>query len=150
MIRYFAGDLSPTMGPRFWKPFNPKTILTSCRHNYLEIFSLSISAEKAQKILSPVPYQQGFHFFSPDDHYSGETATSLCSFLSDLHHLDIQLIRFHFERGDFQKWLRTTIDDEELAGRIDNLDKTAPDEPMRQQLAGIVQKRISELQLIDT
>jgi hypothetical protein len=63
--------------------------------------------------------------------------------------LDIQLIRFHFERRDFQKWLRTTIGDEELAQRIDNLDKTAPDEPIRQQLSEMVQKRISELQLID-
>jgi hypothetical protein len=62
----------------------------------------------------------------------------------------MQSIRFHFERGDFQKWLRTTIGDKELAGRIDNLDKTVPDEPMRQQLAEIMQKRISELQLIDT
>jgi hypothetical protein len=111
---------------------------------------LSINTEEAQKILSPVPYQQGFHFFMPDGHYSGETATSLCSFLSDLKHLDIQSIRFHFDRGDFQKWLRTTIGDEELAGRIDNLDKTVPEETMRQQLAGIMQKRISELQLIDT
>jgi hypothetical protein len=109
-----------------------------------------MNAEKAQKLLSPVPYAQGFHFFAPDGHYSGETATSLSSFLSDLKHLDIQSIRFHFERGDFQKWLRTTIGDKELAGRIDNLDKTVPDEPMRQQLAEIMQKRISELQLIDT
>jgi hypothetical protein len=111
---------------------------------------LSISAEKAQKILSPVPYEQGFHFFLPDGHYSGETATSLCSFLSDLHHLDTQSIRFHFERGDFQKWLRTTIGDEELAKRIESLAKNTPEETLRQQLAEIVQKRISELQLISS
>jgi hypothetical protein len=84
-----------------------------------------MSAEKAQKILSPVPYEQGFHFFAPDGHYSGETAKSLCSFLRDLQHVDMQSIRFHFERGDFQKWLRGAIGDEELAGRIDNLNKTA-------------------------
>ena len=111
---------------------------------------MSMSAEKAQKTLSPVPYEQGFHFFAPDGHYSGETAMSLCSFLRDLQHLDIQSIRFHFERSDFQKWLRTIIGDEELARRIDNLDKTEPDEPMRQKLSETVQKRISELQLIDT
>ncbi len=109
-----------------------------------------MSVEKAQKILSPVPYERGFHFFAPDGHYSGETATSLCSFLSDLKHLDIQSIRFHFERRDFQKWLRTTIGDEELAQKIDEIDKTTPDEPLRQQLSETVQKRISELQLIDT
>jgi hypothetical protein len=108
-----------------------------------------MNAEKAQKILSPVPYEQGFHFFAPDGHYSGETATSLCSFLRDLQHLDMQSIRFHFERGDFQKWLRNTIGDEKLAQKIDNLDKTLPDEPLRNQLSEIVQKRISELQLID-
>jgi alpha-amylase len=109
-----------------------------------------MSAEKAQKILSPVPYEQGFHFFMPDGHYSGETAMSLCAFLRDLQHLDMQSIRFHLDRGDFQKWLRTTIGDEELARRIDNIDKTAPDGPLIQQLAETVQKRISELQLIDT
>ena len=116
----------------------------------MEIITLSMNTEEAQKILSPVPYEQGFHFFMPDGNYSGETATSLCSFLSDLKHLDIQSIRFHFERGDFQKWLRTTIGDEGLAQRIDNFNKTKPDESMKQQLAEIVQKRISELQLIDT
>jgi len=109
-----------------------------------------MSVEKAQKILSPVPYERGFHFFAPDGHYSGETATSLCSLLSDLKHLDIQSVRFHFERCDFQKWLRTTIGDEELAQKIDEIDKTTPDEPLRQQLSEMVQKRISELQLIDT
>ena len=111
---------------------------------------MSMSAEKAQKILSPVPYEQGFHFFAPDGHYSGETAMSLCSFLRDLQHSDISSIRFHLDRGDFQKWLRTTIGDEELAQIIDNIDKTAPDEPLCQKLAEVVQNRISELQLIGT
>ena len=107
----------------------------------------SCNAEKAQKILRPVPYAQGFHFFMSDGHYTGETAMSICSFLRDLQHLDIQSIRLHFERGDFQKWLRTTICDEELARRIDNINKTVPDEPLCQQLAETVQKRLSELNL---
>ena len=109
-----------------------------------------MSAETAQKILSPVPYTQGFHFFMPDGHYSGETAASLCIFLKDLGRIDMISIRFHFERGDFQKWLRTTIGDEEFAQRIDNLGKRVPEGMLRQQLTDIAQKRISELQLIDT
>jgi hypothetical protein len=111
---------------------------------------LFLSAEKAQKILSPVPYEQGFHFFMPDGHYSGETAMSLCTFLRDLGRIDMISIRFHIERGDVQKWLITTIGDDELARRIDNMDKTAPDETLIQVLSETVQKRISELQLIDT
>ena len=37
----------------------------------------SCNAETTQKILRPVPYAQGFHFFMPDGHYAGETAISL-------------------------------------------------------------------------
>jgi hypothetical protein len=114
------------------------------------VATLTISTEAAQKIISPVTYERGFHFFMPDGHYTGETAMSLCTFLRDLGHIDVQSIRFHFERDDFQKWLRATIGDEELAQRIDNLDKKIPEEKLRQQLIDMVQKRISELQLTDT
>jgi hypothetical protein len=110
---------------------------------------LFLNAEKAQKILSPVPYEQGFHFFMSDGHYSGETARSLCVFLKDLGSIDTQSIRFHFKRGDFQKWLRNTIGDEELAQRIDKIDGATTDELLSKLIADTVQKRISELQLID-
>jgi hypothetical protein len=108
-----------------------------------------MSVETAQKILRPVPYEQGFHFFMPDGHYTGETAMSLCAFLRDLGRIDVQSIRFHFERGDFQKWIRITIGDEELAQRIDKLDKQVSEETLQKQLTDVVQKRISELQLTD-
>ncbi len=70
----------------------------------------------------------------------------LCSFLRDMGSIDTQSIKFHFDRGDFQKWLRTTVGDEELARVIDKLDKKIPEESLREKLADIVQKRISELQ----
>jgi hypothetical protein len=107
----------------------------------------SCDAETAQKILKAVPYAQGFHFFSPDGHYTGETAMSLCSFLRDLRSVDVQSIKFHFDRGDFQKWLRNIVGDEELAQSIDKLDKIIPEETLPEKLADVVQKRISELQL---
>ena len=75
---------------------------------------------------------------------------SLCHFLKDLGSMDAQSIRFHFERGDFQKWLRTIIGDEELAQSVDKVGRTLSNEQLIQQLSEIVQKRISELQLIDT
>ena len=108
----------------------------------------SFNSEAAQKILRSVPYAQGFHFFMPDGHYSGETAMSLQSFLREMGIIDMQSIKFHFDRGDFQKWLRTTVGDEELAQTIDKLDKKIPEENLGEKLADIVQKRISELQLM--
>jgi hypothetical protein len=80
----------------------------------------------------------------PDGYYTGETALSLCSFLRDMGSIDIESIKFHFDRGDFQKWLRNTIGDEELAQTIDKLEKI-PEETLREKLADVVQKRISEL-----
>ena len=82
-----------------------------------------------------------------DGHYSGETAMSLCSFLRDLGSVDVQSIKFHFDRGDFQKWLRNTVGDEELARIIDELDKESPEENLQNKLVDVVQRRISELQL---
>lgn len=72
---------------------------------------------------------------------------SLCSFLRDLGSVDVQSIKFHFDRGDFQKWLRTTIGDEELARMVDKIDKEIPEVSLLEKLEDIVQKRISELQL---
>ncbi len=109
-----------------------------------------MDAENAQKILSPVPYNQGFHFFMTDGHYSGETATSLCIFLRDMERVDTQSIRFHFERGDFEKWIASTLGDEELAQRVNQINKNLSDEKLRKALVNVVQKRISELQLIST
>ena len=83
----------------------------------------------------------------PEGHYTGETAMSLCSFLRDLGSVDVQSIKFHFERGDFQKWLKNSVGDDELAGIIDKLDKKIPEEKLGEKLAETVQKRISELQL---
>ena len=84
------------------------------------------SLQATQKILRTVPYASGFHFFMPDGHYTGETALSLRSFLRDMGTVDTQSIKFHFDRGDFQKWLRTTIGDEELARTIDKLRQENP------------------------
>jgi len=83
----------------------------------------------------------------PDGHYTGETATSLCLFLRDLGSVDVQSIKFHFDRSDFQKWMKAVFGDEELATRIDNLDKNMPEEILQEKLTKIVQERISELQL---
>ena len=80
----------------------------------------------------------------PDGCYTGETATSIRSFLRDVESIDTESIKFHFDRGDFQKWLRNTIGDEDLARTIDKLDKIT-EENLKEKLADIVQKRISEL-----
>ncbi len=116
----------------------------------MDVLRSIYKAEQAQKILSPVPYDKGFHFYIALGNYTGVTSTSLCSFLRDVGSIDPQSIKFHFERGDFQKWIRKILGDEELAKKIEKLNKNVEEETLRQQLTGLVQKRISQLQLTVT
>ena len=105
-----------------------------------------MSRADAQKILSEVSYDKGFHFFMTDGHYTGETAISLSTFSKELVSVDIQSVRYHFDRGDFQKWIRTMIGDDELANRIDDLAKICPtEEALQKNLNEVVAKRLREL-----
>jgi hypothetical protein len=109
---------------------------------------MTLNEAKANEILRSVSYENGFHFFSPEGHFTGETATSLCFFLRDLQHVGVESISFHFCRGDFQKWVRTTIGDEELANTIEGIDKNVSDENLLNQLHDVIEKRIMYLKSI--
>lgn len=111
-----------------------------------KITNYSIDAAVAQKILRPLSYVQGFHFFTPNGAYTGETAISLFTFLKELEAINLQSIRYHFQRGDFQRWIRTTLGDAELAERIDKLDRQISDENLRKELIEILKRRLTELQ----
>ena len=106
---------------------------------------VNLDPEKANAIIRSLPYEQGFHFFSPDGHYTGNTATTLCFFQQILQHIDIESIRFHLYRGDFGKWLNMVIGDHELAEKIGAIDQKTSDWALREQLVDIVQKRIVEI-----
>lgn len=101
-----------------------------------------------RKILSSMPYETGFHFYTALGNYTGITATSLSEFAEKLQTLPIASITFHFYRDDFQKWIRGTLNDEELAVRIDDLKQWSSwssDENLRKDLVKLLNKRINEL-----
>lgn len=100
----------------------------------------------ASKILANIPYMNGFHFYAAFGNYMEETASSLSEFAEVLRSIDEGSIRFHFPRGDFQKWIRETVGDAELAKRIDSIEKTEDIEKVRTLLVRAVQTRIAELE----
>jgi Family of unknown function (DUF5752) len=105
----------------------------------------SIDSVAARKILRPLSYAEGFHFFLQNGAYTGETATSLLVFSKDLEVIEIESLRYHFQRGDFQAWIRTTLDDPELAKRFDTVEQQVSDVELRKQLIEILRKRLAEL-----
>jgi hypothetical protein len=73
--------------------------------------------------LRVVPHAQGFHFYTTIGDYCGVSAHSLEEFADALQYVCSDAIVFHFERGDFQKWVREVIGDAELAQSIDDITK---------------------------
>ena len=92
------------------------------------------SSDEIRKPLEVVPTDQGFHFYRGIGQYSGVTATSLAGFAEAVQKMDFATIRFHFERGDFQNWVKETLRDAELAQRIGMIKRELPEEGLRKEL----------------
>ena len=107
-----------------------------------------ISDSKIVKILSRVPHDKWFHFYTGLGQNTGETATSLESFAQALEKTSADSVLFHFQRKDFQNWIQTTVGDGVLAERINHLSGLLPVEDLRRELVEAVQKRISQLRLL--
>jgi hypothetical protein len=102
----------------------------------------TIEKPKNLNLLNTVPFENSFHFYTELGKYTGITASSIVEFAEKLKTVPIQSVTFHFQRQDFQKWLKNTIGDEELAERIDQI--KAQDENLRKELTKTVQNRITE------
>jgi hypothetical protein len=101
---------------------------------------------EASKILGNTPYMKGFHFYNSIGNYTEETATSLSEFAKVLETINEGSILFHFQRQDFQKWIRDVLADSELADRIGKIKPTPSAEDLRQRLVETVRTRITELE----
>jgi hypothetical protein len=108
----------------------------------------NISESKIMKILSTVPHDKGFHFFTDLARNTGETATSLETFAQKLETINADSIKFHFQRKDFQNWIKTTLGDDVLAERINHISGQLPVEDLRNELVKTVQNRIAQLRLL--
>jgi hypothetical protein len=79
------------------------------------------SNSEAKNPLRVVPDVKGFHFYTGVGDYCGVSVHSLEEFADALQYVCSEAIVFHFERGDFQNWIRDVIGDNELAQAIDNI-----------------------------
>ena len=108
----------------------------------------NISESKIVKILSHVPHDREFCFFTELGHPTGENAASLDSFAQKLETINADSVKFHFQRNDFQNWIKTTVGDSVLAERINHISRKLPVEDLRNELVKTVQERISQLKLL--
>jgi len=107
-----------------------------------------ISESKILKILSNVPHDKEFRFFTDLDRSTGETATSLVTFAQRLEGISADSVKFHFQRNDFQNWIQTTVGDGVLAERINLISGQLPVGALRNELVKTVQERVSQLRIL--
>jgi hypothetical protein len=108
------------------------------------------SYEKNSDPLRVLPPSQGFHFYTAVGHYCGVTSNSLEEFGNALQYICSEAIIFHFERGDFQNWIRDVIGDMKLAQEIDEIkmcSRQLSDECCRKEIAQRVNIRILQLEV---
>ncbi len=101
--------------------------------------------KKIMEILRTLPHEKGFHFYTGLGYFTGETATSLDALEKKLQVVAADSVNFHFQRGDFQKWIEDTLGDKELAKRVGLIKLPFSVEELRKELLAIVQTRITEL-----
>jgi hypothetical protein len=100
---------------------------------------VSLDKLMVQKILSSVPYDKGFHFFTAIGCYTGETATSLQTFAREIEAIDADSVKFHFKRHDFRKWIKDVIGDVELAERVNQIKEDLSVEALRKEISKTVE-----------
>ena len=93
-----------------------------------------------------VPPDQSFLFFEDISKYTGRLATNLADFCENMKTIDIKSVTFHFERGDYERWIRETLRDAELARKLKRIKKSTSGEKLRNKILRAVRKRLGELQ----
>jgi hypothetical protein len=110
--------------------------------------SKTLTKQDASKILSTVPSDNAFYFCTAEGVYTKVSAISLEDFAAKLNGVDESSILFHYPRGDFQAWIRDTLKDNVLAGRMCFVERAISGEHLREKLLKLVQTRISELKAL--
>ncbi len=107
------------------------------------------SSSATKDSLRVVPHAQGFHFYRTIGCSIGVTCTCLEELADAIQTVCSEAIMFHFERGDFQNWIRDVIGDTELAQRIDDIrmcSRQLSEDACRKELVERINVRILQLE----
>jgi len=102
----------------------------------------------AKRLLRRLPAGMGFTFSYDFIRNSGLTAHSLDEFVVVLKDVDVSSVNFHAEKGDFERWIRQVVGDDQLADEIADvkrLSKTLKGEALRKKVLAVTVRRIKQL-----
>jgi alpha-amylase len=115
---------------------------------YLELEKPELTAKR---FLRRLPAGLGFTFSYDFVRSSGLNVNSLIDFVATLETVDFSSIRFHMEKGDFERWIRQVIGDDKLADKIASVSRSKrklKGEALRKRIISITKRRLKELNKI--
>lgn len=98
----------------------------------------------AVRILRTVKGEEAFYFFEDFGKPIGESAKSLSEFLERIESIKQESLLFHLQRKDFQNWIKKTLGDPKLAGKIGRI-SLSQDDDLRTQIMTAIEDHIAEL-----
>ena len=97
------------------------------------------------KILSKVPSEKAFHFYTGMHQYTHTIAHSLSEFVERLQKIDPKSVEFHVPRKDFEQWAES-LGDSELAKRLASIrNMHVHGEDLRTRIYETAKHRVEEL-----
>ncbi len=107
--------------------------------------NISDQEKDAATILRVVLPEQGFNFMTENGVYSGLSANSLEDFRLKLETIDVNSVVYHYYRGDFQRWIESTLGDRDFANKLCFISTEITPEELRGELLKLLDKRITDL-----
>ncbi len=102
----------------------------------------------AAKILSGLPHDKAFHFYTGIHQYTHVLASNLAEFYDKIQKIDIKSIEFHVPRKDFEQWVQS-LGDTELARMLESVRlMQLHGEELRTKIQETVKKRLDEVKRI--
>lgn len=114
----------------------------------LGLVTIGVLPEKAKNIVSPVPSNKCFFFYTGvgPDKFTKISACSLSEFRERVKEVDVKSLDFHVPRGDIQKWVKDVLGDEELAEEIERLRRLRLNgERLRARILEVIDSRVNQL-----
>ena len=100
---------------------------------------------EAIRALRTVNDQEAFRFYEDIGRPTGESARNLTDFLQKTESVKLGSVVFHYQRKDFQNWIKNTLGDTKLARKLGRI-RASNDDDLRDKIHSTVENRIIELQ----
>jgi hypothetical protein len=99
---------------------------------------------EAVKILRTVGDKEAFYFYEAIGKPTGEIARNLSDFLDKVKSVKSESLLFHLQRRDFEHWVRKTLGDSKLAGKLEGISSSNSGD-IRTSICMTIKNRIKEL-----